>query len=202
MRMPLAALYTTLAPRYDTLCGSILQAGRVAAVRRIARGTRGRVLEVGVGTAMDAVLYPEGFSVEGVDLSSSMLEQARLRIARDQLQHIRVQRMDASRLGFIDAAFDVVYAPYVVSVVHDPVQVLREMRRVCRPGGTILLLNHFQTANRWAAALERAISPLTSRVGFRSDLDLTSLLNAVDLKPTSIEKVNFPPIWSLVTCTN
>jgi phosphatidylethanolamine/phosphatidyl-N-methylethanolamine N-methyltransferase len=200
--MSLAALYTTLASSYDALFGPILQAGRVAAVRQISRATHGRVLEVGVGTAMDALLYPRSFTVDGIDLSSRMLEQARERIARHGLRHVRVHQMDAACLGFRDGAFDVVYAPYVISVVKDPERTLREMRRVCRPGGTILVLNHFQSADPWTATLERAISPCTTRVGFRADLNLPQLLRGAELTPTLIKKVNFPPIWSLVTCSN
>jgi phosphatidylethanolamine/phosphatidyl-N-methylethanolamine N-methyltransferase len=196
----LAALYTTFASNYDALFGPILQAGRVAAIRQIRRSTPARVLEVGVGTALDAPLYRRSCTVDGVDLSSRMLEQARERIARHGLRHIRVHQMDAACLGFRDSAFDVVYAPYVISVVTDPERTLREMRRVCRPDGTILILNHFQSADPWTGALERAISPYTARFGFKADLDLPQLLRRAELTLTSIEKVNFPPIWSLVSC--
>ena len=88
----------------------------------------------------------------------------------------------------------------LVSVVPDPVQVVREMRRVCRPGGRIIVLNHFPSANRLLSSIERAISPLTVHIGFKSDLDLPGFLAQADLQPISIEKVNVPKIWSLVTC--
>jgi phosphatidylethanolamine/phosphatidyl-N-methylethanolamine N-methyltransferase len=108
--------------------------------------------------------------------------------------------MDAANLKFADDTFDIVYAPYVISVVPDPVSVAREMRRVCRPGGRIVILNHFRSSNRIGAWLERAISPFTVHVGFKSDLDLPGFLAQAELKPVSIEKVNHPRIWSLVTC--
>jgi phosphatidylethanolamine/phosphatidyl-N-methylethanolamine N-methyltransferase len=200
--MSLAAIYTKLAPKYDALFGPVLQAGRVAAANQITRGPRGRVLQVGVGTAIDAPLFPPAFPVDGIDLSVFMLERARERIARHGLRHVRVHQMDAAHLGFADGSFDVVYAPYVISVVPDPVQVLREMRRVCRPGGTMLVLNHFRSADPWTSALEEALSPCAARVGFRMDLDLKTLLDSADLKAVSIKKVNFPPIWSLVTCAS
>ena len=75
-------------------------------------------------------------------------------------------------MSFADDAFDVVYAPYVISVVPDPVQVVREMRRVCRPGGRIMILNHFNSTNPVISMFEKAISPLTVHIGFKSDLDL------------------------------
>ena len=108
--------------------------------------------------------------------------------------------MDAADLKFADNSFDIVYAPYVMSVVPDPVTVAREMRRVCRPGGRVIFLNHFRSPNRVVASIERAISPFTVHIGFKSDLDLPAFLAQAELKPVSIEKVNVPRIWSLVTC--
>jgi phosphatidylethanolamine/phosphatidyl-N-methylethanolamine N-methyltransferase len=78
--------------------------------------------------------------------------------------------------------------------------VAREMLRVCRPGGRIVILNHFRSASRIASTLERIIAPFTLYLGFKSDLDLPGFLVQADLSPISIEKVNRPRIWSLVTC--
>ena len=78
--------------------------------------------------------------------------------------------------------------------------VVREMQRVCRPGGRIILLNHFRSANPALAWIERGICPFTVHIGFKSDLDLPAFLAQAELKPVSIEKVNVPRIWSLVTC--
>ena len=108
--------------------------------------------------------------------------------------------MDAASLTFPDNAFDIVYAPYLVSVVPDPVQVAREMRRVCRPGGRIIILNHFRSPNFLLSRAERLISPFTVHIGFKADLDLPAFLAQAELHPVSIEKVNLPRIWSLVTC--
>src|SRR5438874_10041116 len=108
-----------------------------------------RVLEVGVGTGINADLYPPGCAVTGIDLSSSMLERARERVARKGVRNVRLLQMDAQNLKFADDAFDIVYAPYVISVVPDPVAVAAEMRRVCRPGGRIVILNHFRSKNRF-----------------------------------------------------
>jgi phosphatidylethanolamine/phosphatidyl-N-methylethanolamine N-methyltransferase len=108
--------------------------------------------------------------------------------------------MDAASMHFRSNSFDIVYAPYLISVVPDPVAVAREMGRVCRPGGRIIFLNHFRSKNPLLAAVERAMSPFTVHIGFKSDLDLPAFLAQADLKPVSIEKVNVPRIWSLVTC--
>jgi phosphatidylethanolamine/phosphatidyl-N-methylethanolamine N-methyltransferase len=193
-------VYEKLAHVYDFTFGPTLHAGRVQAIQRMDIRSGDRVLEVGVGTGINATLYPRDCSVTGIDLSSSMLERARERIVRKGIWNVRLLEMDAADVKFADNTFDIVYAPYLISVVPDPVVVAREMRRVCRPGGRIIILNHFRSPNTLLASLERAISPFTVHIGFKSDLDLPAFLAQAELKPVSIEKVNFPRIWSLVTC--
>jgi phosphatidylethanolamine/phosphatidyl-N-methylethanolamine N-methyltransferase len=195
-----AGVYEKLASVYDYTFGPTLHAGRLQALQRMAIAGDDRILEVGVGTGINLTLYPRDCSVTGVDLSDSMLEKAFEKIAKNGLRNVRLMQMDASALNFADDSFDIVYAPYLISVVPDPVQVAREMRRVCRPGGRIVILNHFRSPNRILSWGERLISPFTVHVGFKSDLDLPAFLAQADLRPVSIEKVNFPRIWSLVTC--
>ena len=195
-----AKVYENIAWAYDYTFGPTLHPGRLQAIQRMAVGRGDRILEVGVGTGINAALYPSDCAVTGIDFSSSMLEKARERVARKGLRNIRLLEMDAANLTFADNSFDIVYAPYVISVVPDPVAVAREMRRVCRPGGRVIVLNHFRSANAMVAWVERLISPLTIHIGFKSDLDLPGFLAQAELKPVSIEKVNLPRIWSLVTC--
>jgi phosphatidylethanolamine/phosphatidyl-N-methylethanolamine N-methyltransferase len=193
-------VYEKLASVYDFTFGPTLHAGRVRAIQRMGIRPGSRVLEVGVGTGINASLYPRECAVTGIDLSSSMLERARERVARKDIRNVRLLEMDAADLKFADGAFDVVYAPYLVSVVPDPIAVAREMRRVCRTGGHIVILNHFRSRNPLLASIERAISPFTVHIGFKSDLDLHAFLAQAELVPISIEKVNVPKIWSLVIC--
>lgn len=193
-------VYEKLASVYDFTFGPVLHPGRVDAIERMGIRPGDRVLEVGVGTGINATLYPRDCSVTGIDLSSPMLEKARERVARKGVRNVRLLQMDAANMKFADDAFDIVYAPYVISVVPDPVAVTREMCRVCRPGGRIVILNHFRSRNAVMAWIERMISPFTVHIGFKSDLDLPAFLAQADLKPVSIDKVNFPRIWSLVTC--
>ena len=193
-------IYSNLTPVYDLIFGAALQPGRRRAVARMGLRPGDRVLEVGVGTGINAALYPADVDVVGIDVADGMLEVAAERIERRQLHHVRVQRMDAAHMTFADASFDVVYAPYTISAAPDPFRVAREMRRVCRGGGTIVFLNHFLSGFRPLAYFERRISDLTSGIGFRTDLDLRTLLAQARLTAASIERVNVPPIWSLVTC--
>ena len=193
-------VYEKLANVYDLVFGPTLHPGRLVAREQMGIQPNDRILEVGVGTGINTSLYPENCHVTGIDLSTSMLEKARERVARESLRNVRLLEMDAARLTFADESFDIVYAPYLVSVVPDPVQVVREMRRVCRRGGKIIILNHFRSANPILSRVERAISPFTVHIGFKSDLDLPGFLAQADLQPISIVKVNHPRIWSLVTC--
>lgn len=192
-------VYDKLAKVYDLIFGPTLHPGRLQAIERMAIQPGERVLEVGVGTGINLSLYPQDCEVTGIDFSSSMLEKARERVARKDIQRVRLLQMDAADLKFADNSFDIVYAPYLISVVPDPVKVAREMRRVCRPGGRIIFLNHFLSPNPILSRVERMISPLTIHIGFKADLDLPAFLAQADLQPISIEKVNVPKIWSLVT---
>ncbi|CAN5879409.1 class I SAM-dependent methyltransferase [soil metagenome] len=193
------AVYEKLAKVYDLTFGPTLHPGRLQAIQRMNIQPGERVLEVGVGTGINLALYPTDAAITGIDFSEPMLEKARERASRKDMRHTRLLQMDAADLKFADDSFDIVYAPYLISVVPDPIKVAQEMRRVCRPGGRIIILNHFLSANPLLSRVERLISPLTIHIGFTADLDLPAFLAQADLKPESIEKVNFPKIWSLVT---
>ena len=193
-------VYEKLASVYDLIFGPTLHPGRLVARDRMEIRPGSHILEVGVGTGINTSLYPRNCHVTGIDLSTSMLDKARERVAREGLRNVRLIEMDAAKTTFADDTFDIVYAPYLISVVPDPVKVACEMRRVCKPGGKIVILNHFRSANPVLSRIERAISPLTVHIGFKSDLDLPAFLAQAELRPESIEKVNVPKIWSLVTC--
>jgi phosphatidylethanolamine/phosphatidyl-N-methylethanolamine N-methyltransferase len=192
-------VYQNIAKVYDYTYGPTLHPGRIEAIEkmRIRPGTQ--VLEVGVGTGINLGMYPRTARITGIDLSSRMLDKARKRIAEKGLLNCDVLEMDATKMTFADNSYDVVYAPYVISVVPDPVAVAREMYRVCRPGGRVVILNHFRSANPIMSKIETAISPMTVHIGFTADLDMDGFLEQAELLPVSIEKVNVPKIWTLIT---
>jgi phosphatidylethanolamine/phosphatidyl-N-methylethanolamine N-methyltransferase len=193
-------VYDKLAKVYDLIFGPTLHPGRLRAIQRMNIQPGERVLEVGVGTGINLSLYPKDCAVTGIDFSGSMLEKARERAARKEIRNMRLLQMDAGDLKFADDSFDIVYAPYLISVVPDPVKVAQEMSRVCRRGGRVIFLNHFLSPNAILSRLERLISPYTIHIGFKADLDLPAFLAQASLEPVSIEKVNIPRLWSLVTC--
>lgn len=190
--------YATLASVYNRVWGRLLHAGRRQAMPDLQIRAGDRVLEVGIGTGLTASFYPAACTVTGIDSSEAMLREAARHV--ETCRHIQLKKMDAQNLRFPDQSFDVVYAAYVISVVADPVAALREMRRVCRVGGHIVLLNHFLSDHPVVSKLERLVSPITARMGFRADIDLDLLLGQAGLRPVSIRKVNRPNIWTLVRC--
>jgi phosphatidylethanolamine/phosphatidyl-N-methylethanolamine N-methyltransferase len=193
--------WARLAPIYDLVYGGMLQPGRRRAVARMVLGPGDRVLEIGVGTGMGLDLYPRWARVTGIDLSQAMLDRARTRVADIAARaHIELREMDATRLAFEDGSFDVVYAPYILNVVPNPIAVAMEMRRVCRPGGRIILLNRFRSHGRVLGKIDDAVSTMSALTGTRWNLPMQPFLTEVPLFPISIERVNVAGFSSLMVC--
>lgn len=195
-------VYSTYAGFYDHIFGRIFHESRESAVRQLDVKPGERILEVGVGTGLALPLYPRHCRVVAIDLSASMLEKARERVEQYGLDHVELRQMDAGNMEFDDDSFDTVMAAYVVTAVPDYRKVMDEMIRVCRPGGRIILLNHFSNGNKLIAAVEKAISPLCKHIGFRTDLSLNSVLEGTSLIVRRKEKVNPLRFWHLVECVN
>ena len=113
-------VYDKIARVYDLTFGPTLHPGRLIALERMGIKPGDKILEVGVGTGINASLYPKHCHVTGIDFSALMLEKARERVVKKGVTNVRLQEMDAANLTFADKSFDIVYAPYVISVVSDP----------------------------------------------------------------------------------
>ncbi len=193
--------YQRLSHIYDFAFGGVLDEGRRKAVEEMQLRPGQHVLEVGIGTGLTLPLYPSTCRIVGLDLSIPMLAQAQQRLSqRERGPRVNLLRGNAEQLPFAAGSFDVVYAPYVMSVVSDPVNTAKELRRVCARDGRVILLNHFQSEHPAAAWMERFVEPVTRYVGFTTGLALPPLLEEGGLRPLSIEAVNVPPIWKLVVC--
>lgn len=191
-------VYAALARVYDACFDWALGPGRRIAVSRLPIRPGDHVLEVGVGTGLSLPFYPPGCRITGVDISEPMLEQARERVEQLDRRDVELQRMDARALEFREESFDHVLAPYVISVVPEPRRVMHEMRRVCRPGGTVMVVNHFQSEGRVVGALERLLTPASQWIGFRMDLPVTTVLDTPGLETLSVERVNLLGMWRLI----
>ena len=161
--------YARWAPVYDLVFGPVFERGRriaIAAAERIG----GRILEVGVGTGSSLPDYARHNRLVGVDISEPMLRKAQERVAEHRLDNVEALAvMDAARLGFPDASFDVVVAQYVITAVPDPEATLDEFARVLKPGGEIVLVNHIGAEQGLWRAFERWFSPMARRLGWRPE---------------------------------
>jgi phosphatidylethanolamine/phosphatidyl-N-methylethanolamine N-methyltransferase len=198
--VPIAALdsasiveaYRRWAGVYDTVFGGVSSKGRLRAVSMVNRLPGVDVLEVGVGTGLALPHYNRDKRITGIDLSKEMLRKARERTRRDGLSHVRALReMDAEATDFEDASFDTAVAMFVASVVPNPKRLLTEMRRLVRPGGNILIVNHFAAAKgpRWR--LERAMAPASRALGWHPDFAMDGIFSPADL--ARIEAESVPP---------
>jgi len=204
MELPvIEKVYRRYAKRYDFYFGALFQPGRKAVINRMHCQPGERILEVGVGTGLSLPLYPSGVQVTGIDISEEMLACARARAARDQLEQVAaLLRMDAEHMVFRDDSFDKVVAMYVVSVVPSPAQLVAEMRRVCRPGGELYIVNHFQHAHPLVAGIERRLAPLSRLLGFHPDFPLENFLQETGLEVSEQIPVNALGYWTLLRARN
>ena len=191
-------VYAGLARVYDAVFDWALRPGRLAAVRALDLRRGHRILEVGVGTGLSLSTYPGGTEVTAIDISEAMLKQARLRADEATGRSISIHRMDAQSMSFRDDAFDHVVAPYVISVVPDPGRVMAEIARVCRPGGTVVVVNHFVHEDRLLRYAERWATPFTRTIGFRLDTRAQIVTQTPGLDVQGIEAVNLFGWWKLV----
>ncbi|ETX13720.1 SAM-dependent methlyltransferase [Roseivivax halodurans JCM 10272] len=191
--------YARWAPIYDRTFGAITDVGRRRAVEYVNhRG--GAVLEVGVGTGLALPHYRDDLEVTGVDYSEDMLGKARDKVDRMRLTHVReLRQMDAREIDYPDAHFDTVVAMHVLSVVPDPETVMSEIARVCKPGGEVVVVNHFKRTTGVLAMLERGFAPFANYLGWHSDFSDQTVLGETSLSP--VERKPLPPFGMMTFMT-
>lgn len=205
-RMDLVSIrraYRRYAKLYDKSFGVVLHPGRKLAVRKTNTEPNQCILELGVGTGLALPLYRRDARITGIDVSKEMLEIARNRVIEDRLVNVEaLLNMDAEDLAFADDSFDAVVAMYVASVVPDPRRLLDEMRRVCVPGGTVVIVNHFTSRGGVMRAVEKGLSGLSKQLGWRSEFDLEPLLRAAKLEVIEIRRTRPIGLFTLIQCRN
>jgi phosphatidylethanolamine/phosphatidyl-N-methylethanolamine N-methyltransferase len=195
--------YRRYAGFYDTLFGTVFAEGRRLAIERGTRTPGLRVLEVGVGTGLSLPVYRDDCEVWGIDISEPMLQCARNRVQRLGLENVKgLVVMNAEAMDFPDHSFDSVMVMYVASVVADPARMLREVSRICKPGGDIMVVNHFSSTNWLLRAFERALAPLSGIIGFHPNYALDDMLTQCRLDLVSLSAVNWFGYWRLVHFRN
>lgn len=196
--------YRRYAPIYDIIFGPVMDYGRTRTVRAMNQLGPKRILEVGVGTGLSLPHYRRDIGITGIDVSGDMLAVARERVRQKGVGNVEALfEMDAEDLKFPDAEFDAVVAMYVMSVVPNPGRCLSEMRRVCKPGGDIVICNHFYAENDTGKPLVQLLTPMARWLGWRPDFRLDSLL-AEESELEVVSNQSVPPLglFNVLQCRN
>ncbi|TYP57649.1 class I SAM-dependent methyltransferase [Thermosediminibacter litoriperuensis] len=151
--------FERVAPFYDLvaegLFGNTLRKWR----KKLWGRTSGKILEVGVGTGNNMEFYPPGADITAIDFSTVMLKRAKKRAEKLGIA-VKIMEMDVQKLQFEDDTFDTVVSTFVFCTVPEPIQGLKELRRVTKPDGTILFLEHVRSERPLAGLLMDFLNPL------------------------------------------
>ena len=124
----------------------------------------GKILEIGIGTGKNIRYYPPGIEITGIDISTSMLKRACARVATRRDISIELLAMDITDISFTDDTFDVVIGSFVFTVLPNPSEALQEIKRILKPGGTLLLLEFTRSDSRPVAFIQDAVAYITRAV--------------------------------------
>ncbi len=191
-------IYSTFANLYDVIFTRVFFPRIRDVLRSLNIPAGATVVEVGVGTGLSVEAYPRHSHVTAVDLAPEMLERARRKCEELGISHIDLQVGDAQNLRFDDDSFDYVTSFHVISVVPDPARMLAEMVRICRPGGTIVLINHFRSPRRWIARVVDRVDPITRHLGWRTTLGLDDLVSQSGLEIEARYKTSPRSLFTVV----
>ncbi len=187
---------------YDATFGRLVKRRIAQAIGHMSIAAGDRVLDLGIGTGTSLNYYPRCGRIFGIDLSGGMLREARKKIIERGLDNVTVLQADALRLPFADNSFDHVFISHVISVVSDPYLMVREAQRVAKPEARIVIVNHFQSDNRFIAMFEKWLCPLCTRLGWRSDLALPELIRRTGMQVDYRFKLESIDLWETVVVTN
>ena len=191
-------IYHNLSRFYDSLFAPFFQARAQATIRKLQLPRGCKALEVGVGTGLSLEAYPPHAEVTGIDLSEGMLTHARAKIARKGWTHIHLEPMDALNMKFEDNSFDYVFAFHLVSVVPDSARLMREMVRVCKPGGKIVVINHLRSERKWIASLVDMLGPITNSLGWHTKLRFEDVVTPAPLDEVVRYKTSPQSLFTVV----
>jgi phosphatidylethanolamine/phosphatidyl-N-methylethanolamine N-methyltransferase len=194
-------LYYELSHLYDRVFTRVFSPRIQRVIRSLNIEPGARVIEVGAGTGLSFAAYPPHCQVTGIDLAPEMLEKAQEKIDRNGWRHLKVMEMDALDLKFPDNSFDYAMAFHVVSVVPDAGRLMNEVLRVTRPGGTVVIINHFRSRNRLLATLDRLIEPIWRRLGWHT-LGIEEVVGGVPLEVERAYKMSTNSLFTIVIGKN
>ena len=191
-------LYSEFAPLYDKIFGKIFYSRLESVIEELDIPPGAKVLEVGAGTGTSFPAYPTHCQVTGIDLAPDMLARAQRKIRENGWTHLTVIEMNALDLDFPDNSFDYVMAFHVVTVVPDPVRMIAEAKRVCKPGGKIVIVNHFTSDFPLLGTLTEALDPVTRWLGWRTNLRLKPFIKTTDLTVERMYKLSKTSLYTVL----
>jgi len=188
---------------YDATFGRLVKRRIERAINHMNIRPDDLILDLGIGTGVSLNYYPlDRGRVIGVDLSAGMLREARKKIRERGLSRAAVFQANALELPFADSTFDHVFISHVISVVSNPYKLVQEAQRVARPGARIVIVNHFQSTNRFIALFEKWLCPLCTKLGWRSDLALNDLIRRTGVEVDYRYKLESIDLWETVVISN
>lgn len=183
--------YNRIAPVFDAIEGLMEFAFFSNWRKQVWQKTEGKsILEVGVGTGKNFPFYPSGTTITAIDFSDKMLDRAKQKAEKQNID-VDLQLMDIESLKFADHTFDTVIATFVFCSVPGPVQGLEEIKRVCKPGGKIVLLEHVLSSNALLAAIMNLLNPIVVRL-FGANINRKTLetVKQIGFKPIRINELS------------
>ncbi len=195
-------IYDIQSTFYDVTFGRLVRRRIADAIGHMNLRHMDLVLDLGIGTGGSLDFYPPKGKVIGIDLSAGMLAQARKKIKERGIPNVTVFQADALSLPFGENTFDHVFISHVISVVSDPIKLVREAQRVAKPDARIVIVNHFQSTNRFIAAVEKFLCPLCTKLGWRTDLALQDLLRRTGAEVDFRYKLESIDLWETVVMSN
>lgn len=191
-------LYSEFAPLYDKIFGKIFYSRLESVIEDLDIPPGAKVLEVGAGTGTSFPAYPKHCNVTGIDLAPDMLARAQRKIRDNGWTHLTVRKMNALDLEFPDNSFDYVMAFHVVTVVPDPIRMIAEAKRVCKPGGKIVIVNHFTSDVPVLGTLTEALDPITRWLGWRTNLRLKPFIRTTHLPVERVYKLSKTSLYTVL----
>jgi len=194
-------IYYEFSHLYERVFTNVLGPRVCSTIRSLNIPVNAKVLEVGVGTGLALAAYPTNVDVLGIDLAPEMLAQAQEKVDEHGWNHITLRQMDALNMDLPDEQFDYVMAFHIVSVVPDAEQLVREMLRVTKTGGTIVIINHFRSEKKWLASLVDMLDPVTRRIGWRTTLRFDEVVQGFPLEIKQRFKTSRRSLFTVIVAT-
>ncbi|HEY9059552.1 MAG TPA: class I SAM-dependent methyltransferase [Pseudobacteroides sp.] len=150
--------------RFFKITESLMEKGKMSLWRKaVWNEANGKVLEVGVGTGKNIQYYPESVEVSAIDFSEKMLEFAREK-ASIYGKKVDLRLMDVQALDFADETFDTIITTCVFCSVPDPIKGLKELKRVCKKDGQIIMLEHVRSKKPLVGIIMDLLNPIVVRI--------------------------------------